>query len=148
MDIAYLATRKLLNELGTLAWIDEDTGQLDRYDTKPSVPPNSVLISINILSTEDISITRQLVKAAIVLRYWFDVVKTETSNKAPDEAVIRSLAYNDTIKAIYKKLQGYADDELDTFSRQSDVKEQRADGLTIRRMIYTTSFYDLSAEEE
>ncbi|MBD1394274.1 hypothetical protein [Mucilaginibacter glaciei] len=147
MKIPFLTTQQLLNELNLFSWIAEDNGELDEYETKPSVPPNCALITINVISTQDISDTRQMVKVAIVIRYWYSLAKTETSNKAPVEAVMRSLAYNDVPDAVYKKLQGYADDELDTFSRQSDVKETRRDSLQVRRMTYTTSYLDLGAEE-
>ncbi|MEO7212644.1 hypothetical protein [Mucilaginibacter sp.] len=147
MKIPFLKTRALLKEITSVKYADEDTGQIDNYDTKPSIPPNSVLITINLLNTQDISETRQLCRVAVVMRFWYDPVKQETSSLAPDAAVTRSLAHNDTIDAIYKKFQGYFDDEIDTFSRQSDVKETRRDTLCIRKMVYTTSYIDLTAEE-
>jgi len=147
MRIAFLASQQQLSGIAALTWVAKDNGELDRYEGKPAVPPNCVLVKVSITRTEDISDKRQKCWGNVIVRYWADVTKSETSNKAPESALARSLAYYDTVDDIYTCLQGFYNVELDTFSRTSQAEEERRDGLVIMRFVFATSWIDLTAEE-
>ncbi|RAV56687.1 hypothetical protein DIU36_14900 [Mucilaginibacter rubeus] len=145
MKTTFLTTRNLISQIPSITWVDKDKGQLENYDSMPPIPPNSVLITVNINRTQEIGDGRKIWFVSIIIRFYADVVKSETSNKAPDEAVERSLKYYDDVEAIYDKLQDYTDNELDTFNMQSAAEESRRDGLTIMRFVFNTSFVRLIA---
>lgn len=142
MKETFLTVQQLLSSIASISWVDKDKGQLDRYDGKPPIPDKTALIKVSINSTQQVSDTSQLCRVTITIRLYFDLQVSETSHKAPDEARMRSLEYFDVEKEVFNKLQGYSDEHLDTIKRQSSVEEDRRDGLTVCKMMYTSSYYE------
>jgi hypothetical protein len=145
MKIIFKKTSGIIKNLNAFKWIDKDNRQLDEYEGKPSVPFPCALIKVSLPKCESIGGGRQMCTAQITVRLGFNLVRSETSTKAPDEALEKSLKYLDDVEAVYIALQGYTDSEVEIYDRVTQTEEERQDGLTVVKMIFTTSFIDMSA---
>ncbi|MEZ2337677.1 hypothetical protein AB6735_18670 [Mucilaginibacter sp. RCC_168] len=145
MRTAFLATQSRLNELTSIPYIDQDYGDLD-FSDQPPFPQGSILIKVAILKSVDIDEdgSRQMCTANVIVRYWIDKQRLDTSNIAPDDMRTRSLDYYDITEAIHNKLQGFSTEEIDRFSRESQVLEDRRDNKMVMRYVYRTSFIQVT----
>jgi len=135
-----------LSEVAELNWIDMDKGQLDYYETRPSVQFPCALISVQLPKCDDIGAKKQNCQALITVRLAFDFTGN-TSAATPAAERAKSLAYLNLCEAVYKKLQGWKDAGFNALSRQSYREEKRTDHYKVGYMPFTTSFIDLAAAE-
>lgn len=78
----------------------------------------------------------------LTIRYVSDLAVSETSSKAPDAARQRSLQYWDMVDSGHNILQGYTDGMIESIDRVNCVPEDRRDGLTVMRAVYSVVFED------
>ena len=126
-----------------LLWIDFDIDQLS--EEKPPVVFPCGLIDTTINSCEDIDdeATKQLVKATFTIKI---AVKNygETNNKTSKPTRSNAMQAFVLKNEVYKKLQGYVDDNFEIFSRIRVPKVARK-GLKVVAVSFSTSWYDDSA---
>jgi hypothetical protein len=140
MKIIFKTTVGLLSSIPGVRWTDKDKKQIDIYDTKPAVPFPCNLIKVAILSADTVTTEQQRCTGSIVVRTASDLSVSETSDKAPDTAVERSLSYYDIVDAVYDKLQGFTDDQIESIDMKSCVEEERRDGLTVVKTTFEVVF--------
>lgn len=135
----------LQNQLPAIKWIDDDYGQIDSYQLRPSVVFPCVLISINYPDTQDTGHAadqEQIIRAQITLRLATERI-APSNNQAPPEVRSQALAHYDLQHQVYQALQGF--DNGNTFTpltRRQATTENRRDGLKVVRQIFETSFVE------
>ncbi len=152
MESIYQKTSKRLDEkVGDLKWIDLDSGQLDYREYRASIDFPATLIDIAYPSCDDMGHSgRQDCNVTVTIRL-VSMVFDETNIAAPEDVREKGLGQFRLIDQIQKALQLWQpdDDNMDVFRRRSITKEKREDGLTVHRIVYSTSYYDdNSAAEE
>jgi hypothetical protein len=135
----------LLTGIDGVAWVDKDNKQLDIFDTKPAVPFPCILIRVSIPLTETAGPGIQVCTGQVIIRIASDLSVSETSSKAPQAALDRSLAYFNLVDAVYNKLQGYADNYIQNLERVSSMEEDRRDGLTVVKTSFSVIFEETVA---
>jgi hypothetical protein len=141
----FLTIIGLLNGVGRSRWVDKDTGQLENYDTKPSVPFPCYLVKYSLKNCVNIGGQVQTGDVTLEVRVADDLSVMETSSKANSAALQRSLAYEDDVQEAYLKLQGYCGNGIDNLNRISAEQEKRTDGLTVVKLIFASKYIDQSA---
>lgn len=144
MKAIYLKIKGLLQEVTSLKEIDLDYGQLET--DKPAVKFPCALINIAYPKTEDLTGKTQRVSCVVSIRLGFNIANENTSSMFSDEKTNAALSYFDTVNDVYKKLQGYFDDDIEELSRTKMLQEKRNDALKVTLMPFETEFDDLSAE--
>lgn len=130
----------LLKDINGVKFTDKDKRQIDDYDTKPNVPFPCNLIKFSIQSAETIAKGQQLCTASLIVRTASDLSVSETSDKAPQEAVDRSLAHYDIVDTVYDILQSYTDDQIESIDMTSCFDEERKDNLTVVKTTFSIVF--------
>lgn len=145
MKELFLITLALLKAIPSLKWVDKDKGQLEIFDTKPSVPFPCALIKVELQGCQSIGGKIQHCGALITVKLGFDLSVSETAAAAPDEAVQRSLAYYDIVDSVYTAMQGYTDDQVNELDRTSAKESINKAGITILQIPFSTTFEDDTA---
>jgi len=142
MEQLYLKIEELLKEIKSIRYIDLDTGQLQEENPPISYP--CALIQIDIPSCEDIETRTQQVQAYFKVQI---VTKTigETNSLVPKKVREKSLEWLRLQDEVYKKLQGYSDENFYSFSRKSGRNENLRKGLRIFALQFETSWHDYTA---
>ncbi len=143
MTIIYLKLLELLGEIEAIKFIDLDTGQLD-VPTRPAVAFPCALIEIELTDCEDIGAKQQNCTAVFSLRLGFNISESTTS-LTPEDRRLAALSYFGLVNEVFKKMQGFYNNELGRFSRKKAYCERRADGLKVLVMPFETTFRDVSA---
>lgn len=133
----------IFNQLQKLRWVDMDKGQLEFYQTRPSVAFPCALIKIEINKTEDLGNNIQRCYGSGTIRLAFDYVG-ETSAKTPTALRKQSLEYFELVKAVYLAVQGKKGG-VGKFSRSFAREENRPDGLKVLNIPFATVWLDKSA---
>lgn len=142
MEELYLKLIELLKQVEGISYIDMDMGQLNE-----EVPPLSYpacLIDIGLPSCSDIQSDIQQVSAMFSIKV---ITKSigETNSLTPEEVRVKSLEYLALQDKVYKKLQGYQDNNFYPFSRKSVQPSNIRKGLKISVLNFETSFHDYTA---
>lgn len=145
MKELFLAITARLQECEALAWIDEDAGQIDRYDMRPDIALPAALVSISYPTTQDTGPAEdqeQIVTARITVRLVFDAMG-ESYTAAPEEVRATALARFDTAQEVHRLLQGFSDEnQMNALTRLSMTPEPRRDGYKVVRAVYETNFIE------
>ena len=136
MKTLYLKLIELLSEIPELKYIDLNCGQLQ--EEKPPIAYPAVLINMN-SDSEDIDKLFQnndgIFELTIVCK-----LLSESNSNAPEDVRVRSLKYLELSDSIWKKLQGYSDNELENFSRKKTRDVNIRKGLKTCVQTYETSW--------
>lgn len=136
-------------EVPALKYISMDTGQLLAPDQSGRYPVNwpCALIDVQIPRAESQDAQRKLQEAnlSITIKVGFDFTGNTTSDMS-EEHLAQSLAYLDTVQAVYEKLQGYKTTNFRPLTRVRQVDEKRGDAIKVTVLQFTSSFRDSSAD--
>lgn len=137
---------RLSDQVPELQEIDLNMGQLDvlSLDIRPSVLFPCALLDISLPVCEDNDQEEQLVSARVTVRLAFEC-PLPTDSKASELRRTAALLLFEIVDKVYKAIQGYGTDEFATFSRKSQVPDNRYAGIKIIDMVFETSFIDATA---
>jgi len=137
---------RLSDQVTELKEIDFNMGQLDvlNMDVRPSVLFPCALLDIALPVCEDNDEEEQLVNARITVKLAFEC-PLPTDSQASTLRRDAALMLFEIVDKVYKALQGYGTDEFATFSRKSQVPDNRYAGIKIIDMVFETSFVDATA---
>lgn len=141
-EILYELILDKLDEIKEIKFSDLDFGQL-----MVEVPPigyPAVLVSIDYPTTNNISRLLQEVRATIKLTIVTKAI-TETNSLAPKEIRSQGLEFLRLRQKVYKKLQGFGNEEFYPFERKSMRNEIIRQGLKTTVLQFETSFHDDSS---
>lgn len=140
-----------------IRWIDQDFGQLERFEYKPEVAFPCALIDFIQANYSNLSQLAQVGEINVNIRLGFSPF-SQSYHSAPTNVKEKALEYYDIEQKVFQALQGWSPqppaawdtDEPYTqpFMRVSAVTEQRDGdpiGLRIRVLTFTTSLEDESA---
>ena len=133
---------ELLSQIPDLKWVDFDCGQL--LEEKPPVPFPCALVTIDLLTCEDISSGVQRVYASFTVRLAFKA-PGETHAAAPTPQRQLALSYFDIVEKVYFKMQGFKSQAFYSFSRTSIKNESLRKGLKTIAIDFSTAFDENSA---
>jgi hypothetical protein len=133
-----------------IRWIDQDIGQLEAYDIRPTVSFPCVLIDFPATNFQDESKQVQWGDVTIELRLAFAPF-SQSSNTAPALVQEKALQFWELEMKLYQALQAwYAMDAAaapicQPLTRVSSATEKREDNIRVRSMRFTTAFQDETA---
>jgi len=131
-----------LDEIKEIRFIDFDLGQLT--EEKPSITYPAVLIDIDYPLTQNIDKYLQEVRAIVKLTI---ITKSlsETNNLASKPTRSKGLEFLRLRQKVYKKLQGFGNEEIFPLERKSMRNAQIRQGLKTTVLLFDTSFHDDTA---
>ena len=125
-------------------YVDQDLGQLEHYEIRPSVPFPCALLDVEDFDFDDISAKKQ--KGEGYIRIRLGVGAWSPSNSlAPADVKLKALDYYNTEQLIHNALQGWSDTGFSRLLRRKSKTELREDNIRVRVIIYKTSFEDTVA---
>lgn len=140
---------QLKEKCPALKWIDMDKGQLKLTgkDNKPPLIYPCALIGITLPKCKSITDTIQDCNANITVKLAFDpVTYARTSADVIDEIREQHLEPYDIIADVYAALQGFSTDNFDCLNRTTQGEESHS-GLFVYKIVFTSTFEDVTAEE-
>lgn len=128
-----------LDEIKEIRFIDFDLGQLT--EEKPPITYPAVLIDIDYPLTQNIDKYLQEVRAIVKLTI---ITKSlsETNNLASKPTRSKGLEFLRLRQKVYKKLQGFENEEFFPFERKSMRTAQIRQGLKTTVLQFETSFHE------
>ncbi len=142
MEELYNKIEELLTEIESIRWVDWDANQLN--ENRPPVDFPCALIDISALQCEDIDLKLQRVNTTFTITLGFKQLY-ETNSKVPQKQKKAALEYFYITKEVYKKLQGFCNEQFFPFSRKLQRNDNKIKGLKKTEMIFSTAFDDHSA---
>ncbi len=130
MKEAYLHLLQLLSGVKNIRWIDLDKGQIDFYETRPSISFPAILVKMDMPSIRTVGLNLQQATLRISLRVAFDFAALQSSGMASPEARRQSLEYFDTMERIFLAVQTKTNTGF-AFKRTALREETREDGLKV-----------------
>ena len=127
-----------------IQWIDQDLGQLENYEIKPSVKFPCVLIDFDAFTYEDMGENGQFAQGDVVLRLAFPPF-SNTSSPTPLLWKEKGLAIYDIEYALYTALQGWKPVGYGYMLRDNTNIERREDAIRVRTMRFSISYEDYGA---
>lgn len=142
MEELYLKLEELLKGVKGINYVDMDMGQLNEEMPPLSYP--ACLVDIALPSCNDIQSNIQAVKASFSVKV---ITKSigEINSLTSEQVRKKALEYLRLQDEVYKKLQGYEDENFYTFSRTSVQPSNLRTGLKIVVLNFSTSFHDYTA---
>lgn len=129
-----------------IAWIDQDLGQIDWYQTRPPVSWPCVMIDFPETGYGDLSQGVQWATPVIRIRLGFSPFSSANS-VAPDISKEAALQFYEIENKLFKALQGFDGGGItQPMTRTSVVNEKRNDPYRVRQMTFTTATEDSEAQ--
>lgn len=147
---AFLSIQSRIKEqVPEIAWIDQDLGQLEHYDVRPSVQFPCVLVDFINFHFKELGDLNQWGEGTIQLRIGFDPFSSANS-VAPLDSQEQALTFYEIENKVFKALHGwiptYQDEPIsEPLIRTTAVTELRDDRCRVRVNHYTTAFEDQGA---
>lgn len=140
MKTILIATmEQLQKEIPEFRYIGEDFGQVDFYDTSPSVKFPCALININLIRYETISKEKQRANVTLQVRL-IDDSSIYGNIQAPKCHQQKAFEIFDLMEAVRMALQGFHGELFREFKLESIVKQNRQDYLREYILTYQTGF--------
>lgn len=136
MKELYLKLCELLKGIPAIRYVDLNCGQLQ--EEKPPISYPAVLINIG-GKGDDINSTFQQYDGDFELTIVCKMF-SETNSNAPEQVVQTGLQYVDLCDDIWKKLQGYSDNNFESFTRKSFRDQNIRKGLKTSLHNYNTGW--------
>lgn len=125
--------------------INQDLGQLELYELRPSVAFPCVLIDVDEFKFTQVGgKNHQLAEGVVMIRLATAPLST-SHHLAPTAVTQKALEFYEIEWGIYKALQGWAPTNMGKLSRVAAKSERRDDALRVRVLIFSVSFTDTSA---
>lgn len=141
-ELLYNQLIELLTEIPELRYIDLDMGQL--FEEQPPLSYPAALFEIDIPKAEDIASDIQ--KLAVSFSVRIVTNKTGSTNSLTSKDVReKSIEWLRLQNKVYKKLQGFKNENFYYFSRTSGKNENVRTGLRTFVLRFSTSCHDYSA---
>lgn len=139
----YLALQtEIATQVPEIQWIDQDLGQLEAFDTRPSVAFPCVLIDFATTQYKDEGQGWQWADVTISLRLGFAPFSSANSI-APDISKEAALNFYEIEHKLCKTINGFtANNCVQPLVRISSSTEKREDFLRVREIIFTTATED------
>ncbi len=142
MKSLYLKLIELLTEIPELKYIDLNFGQLQ--EEKPPLIYPAVLIKIDASVTDDVQDFFQIMTGNFELTLCVKMLN-ESNAAAPEDVREKALQYFDISEKIYKKLQGYQDSNLESFSQKTVRDQILRKGLKTTVQNFETSWKEIAS---
>lgn len=134
--------QQIMANVPEIVWIDQDLGQLEHYETRPSVQFPCVLIDFAEAQAKDESGMVQWLDIVATFRLGFAPF-TSAASVTPDVPKKQALQYYEIENKLYKCIHGFdAGECIQAFSRVNVGTEKRNDPYRIRVMNFTTATED------
>ncbi|SMG35651.1 hypothetical protein [Sphingobacterium psychroaquaticum] len=111
MKELFLYLRAKIMAIPTINWVDLDKGQLNQYDSRPSIDFPAVLLKIEYPSTSKISRKQQQCNVLITATLAFDFMD-DTDSITEEEPLSKSLQVYDIASQLHETLQGHIDNAI------------------------------------
>lgn len=139
-----------LQEIKSIAYIDEDTGQLDNYSPNFPVQWPCVLIDISNVVFTDLGkdrkqspVNRQNASGEITISI-ANIKTTNTSGLAPIGQKLAAWSIHDEVQNIHEKLQGFrALENTSRLVRKRLTRKKRDDGVQHYDIVYKIEATDV-----
>jgi len=139
-------SNRLKTAVPELKWIDQDFGQLERFDYRPDVAFPCALIDFIQATYSNLSMLAQVGEVSVNIRIGFAPF-SQSYQAAPLDVKEKALAYYDIEQKVFEAVQGWNNDFTEPFIRVSATTEQRdndAIGLRVRVLTFQTGYQDES----
>ncbi len=142
----YLAIQdRIKTVVPDVKWIDQDLGQLEQYEVRPSVAFPCVLIDFGAAQYTDQSDDVQWVNVQIALRLGFAPFGS-ANGVSPQATKEHALEYYEIEQKLYEALQNFtANGCVQPMTRISATTEMREDTFRVRQLVFTTATEDDTA---
>jgi hypothetical protein len=150
-------SERIKTEVPEIRWIDQDFGQLERFEYRPEVTFPCALIDFIQANYSNLSQLVQVGEVTVNIRLGFSPF-SQAYHAAPTDVKEKALEYYSIEQKVFEAVQGWQPDPpadwiLDEpyaqpFIRVSSTTEQRdndAIGLRVRVLTFTTGFEDETA---
>ena len=127
-----------------LRYINQDIGQLEYYESRPSVSFPCVLIDFEGFTFTEEGELSQIAEGDVKIRL-AHAPFSDASNLVPDVVRDKALTYYDIEWLVFKALHGWQGDSFGALMRKSANTEKREDNYRVREIVFSTSFQDNSA---
>ena len=125
-----------------IAYIDQDLGQMDYFETRPSFDWPALLLDFDNVETSDHMHNVQWVALNIVAKLCFNPFSTPTS-VVPDISQEESMKFYEIEHKLYKALQSFtANNLVQPLTRVSINTQEREDAFRVRLTTFTTATED------
>lgn len=143
----YLAIQEQIKTLvPDVIWIDQDMGQLEGYENRPSVSFPCVLIDFPTTQYSGLGEMVQWAEVNISIRLAFAPFSSANS-VAPDISKEAALHFYEIEDKLYQALQGFtAEGCVQPMVRIAAATERREDTYRVRELIFTTATEDVTAK--
>lgn len=140
---------RITAQVPEIKWIDQDLGQLEHYEIRPSVAWPCVLIDFGNTNYDEMPGNVQWGNAAFSLRLGFPSFSPSQSG-APTSVKEQALQYYELEQFLYQAIQGYDGDGLIQPATRINAMTERRDGdnFRVRVLVFNTTFMDDSAAEQ
>jgi hypothetical protein len=140
--------QKLETEVPALRYIEQDFGQLENYEIRPSVAWPCALIDIEELKYSDANNHHNQIAEGIISIRLGMVKYTDANNLTP--TLIRAAAhqYYELEHTAYKVLHGWNPAGFGKLLRRASGTERREDDIRVRIIKFSVSFTDDSAKKD
>ncbi len=108
MKKLFLFLRARITPLNSIRWVDLDKGQLNKYDTRPSIDFPAVLLKVEYPNTTKLSGPLQQCNAIVTATVVFDFMD-DTSSITEEQTLMQSLECYDIADEVHKLVQGAMD---------------------------------------
>lgn len=139
MKDLYLKILNRFKEVPQVKYVDEDYGQIDDFNERPPVAFPCALISLNEPKRSNLTPTKQLVTAEVIIRLGFEFLG-DTSSISSENRLNAALLPYDIKEAVEAKFQAWGDADMNRWECTSCIKEKRNDGLVVFRLSFKTGY--------
>lgn len=151
---------RLAAQVNEIKWTDQDLGQLEHFEYKPSVSFPCALIDFAQANYSALAENAQIGDIAIQIRLGFAPFSA-SNNVAPTNVREKALSFYDIEQKVFEALMGWAPDApagnaefeegkyTQPFVRVSAITEHRDNdqmGLRVRVLTFSTTYQDESAQ--
>lgn len=137
MKALYLQLLELLSEIPELRYVEQNYGQVT--EEKPSIAYPAALITMNIHNVVEYEHLFIELEGSFEIMLVYKIFG-ETNSLTPAQQRTKSLAYYDVQEKIYKKLQGWKNDQFSPFSFRGATDQQIRKGLKTLTLRFETSW--------
>jgi len=137
---------RLKTAVPELRWIDQDFGQLERFEYRPEVSFPCVLIDFVNATYSQMAELSQLGEVAVQLRLGLAPF-SQSYQIAPQDVKEKALEYYTIEQKVFQAIHGWHNDFCQPLIRQSAITEHRDNdpiGLRVRILTFMTAFEDNS----
>jgi len=143
-DLFLAISDRIKEEVPEIKWIDQDFGQLEVFEMRPSVDFPCALIDFPNATYSQLLELGQMGDVTIMVRLGFAPFSTSNS-AAPLEVREKAMEYYQIEQKVFQALHGWDTEFTDKLIRMAADTEQRdKDGLRVRILTFTTTYHDLS----